>query len=103
MGLFFFFRSNSPGERNGFYTEHGGCQATDDNDTQLNLIYYFGVIDLLTKYNLKKRAEHFWKSIALIASGKRSQRRDISAISPQAYGSRFLHFITQQLGPPKTG
>ncbi|ORZ16256.1 hypothetical protein BCR42DRAFT_327241 [Absidia repens] len=93
--------SNSPEERNSFYTEHGGYQATDENNVPLNLIYYFGVIDLLTKYNLKKRAEHLWKSIVLVTSGKHSQRHDISAISPPAYGKRFLQFITQHLGQPK--
>lgn len=29
----------------------------------MDLIYYLGVIDILTPYNASKRIEHFWKGM----------------------------------------
>lgn len=64
----------------------GGLRATDDSNEGLDVVYYLGIIDILTPYNWVKRGEHFWKSL--------SQDKDrISAIPPQPYGDRFLNFM----------
>ncbi|KAJ1941795.1 Phosphatidylinositol-4-phosphate 5-kinase [Kickxella alabastrina] len=73
-----------------FYREDGGIMATDRNDNPAQLIYYLGVIDILTPYNMFKRTEHFVKAIVHDGS-------QISAINPRKYGLRFLRFMIQSL------
>ncbi|KAI8096246.1 uncharacterized protein BX664DRAFT_291004 [Halteromyces radiatus] len=74
---------------NVFYGDKGGFRATDDQDQPMNRIYYFGIIDILTQYNLTKKAEHVFKSLMLMTTG----HQHISAIAPSKYGQRFLNFI----------
>ena len=47
--------------------------------------YFFGVVDILQQYNLRKKAEHFWKTNFLCQN-----KRELSAIRQQEYGERFL-------------
>lgn len=56
---------STPAERRGcvFYQDDGGLLSTDDNDRPLMELYYVGIIDILTPWNLTKKAEHAWKSI----------------------------------------
>jgi 1-phosphatidylinositol-4-phosphate 5-kinase len=49
-------------------------------------IYYFGIIDILSVYNTKKKFEHFFKSIRYDSHG-------ISAVPPDEYAERFIQFI----------
>lgn len=30
-----------------------------------NQLYFMGIIDILTPYDLKKKSEHYWKSMTL--------------------------------------
>jgi 1-phosphatidylinositol-4-phosphate 5-kinase len=46
-----------------FYQDEGGLRATDEANQALDLIYYLGIIDILTPYNTAKRLEHFWKGM----------------------------------------
>ncbi|KAJ2386429.1 Phosphatidylinositol-4-phosphate 5-kinase, partial [Coemansia sp. RSA 2603] len=73
-----------------FYREDGGILSTDRNDSPMQLIYYLGVIDILTPYNFVKRTEHVVKS--LVHDGSQ-----ISAINPRKYGLRFLRFMVRSL------
>ncbi|OLY80842.1 Phosphatidylinositol 4-phosphate 5-kinase its3 [Smittium mucronatum] len=68
----------------------GGIIATDSQNNELGFIYYLGVIDILTPYNSKKRAEHFFKSLWY------SPNEQISAVNPKRYATRFLRFIYDQ-------
>ncbi|PHZ15116.1 SAICAR synthase-like protein [Rhizopus microsporus ATCC 52813] len=69
-----------------FYSEDGGFKSTDENNQPTDKVYYMGVIDILTRYSLLKRAEHALKSL--------TQNRDtISAIHPKMYSERFIAFI----------
>ena len=86
-----------------FYKDDGGIRATHEDESAGELIYYLGVIDMLThvssapdqsaifadllKYGFVKRLEHFWK-------GLKDNRSQISPIPPQQYGDRFLNFVT---------
>lgn len=45
-----------------FYQDDGGVRATNDQDENEPMIYYLGVIDILTPYNWYKKAEHFFRS-----------------------------------------
>lgn len=46
-----------------FYSEEGGFMSTDALDQTTDKLYFLGVIDILTPYDLKKKAEHLIKGI----------------------------------------
>ncbi|RMZ83515.1 hypothetical protein DV737_g1624, partial [Chaetothyriales sp. CBS 132003] len=70
-----------------FYRDDGGIRGTHEDGSLGEAIYYLGVIDCLTHYGFVKHVEHFWKGLG-------NDRNKISPIPPQAYGERFLNFIT---------
>jgi len=61
------------------------AQTEDDSEER----YYMGIIDILQKYNWKKRAETFFKTLR-----NSSQRHEISAVPAEEYRERFLDFIS---------
>jgi len=50
-------------ERVLFYQDEGGLQATDEGNDDMDVIYYLGIIDILTPYGGLKKLEHFWKGL----------------------------------------
>ncbi|CCJ29873.1 unnamed protein product [Pneumocystis jirovecii] len=78
-----------------FYSDDGGFRATQENDLPGDSIYYLGIIDLLTKYNVVKRIEHFWKGLS-------HSKAQVSAIPPSGYASRFLKFISSIIKTPQS-
>ena len=50
--------------------------------------YFFGVVDILQEYTLRKKLEHIWKTRVL-----RQDRHGLSAVSETEYGERFLKFL----------
>lgn len=54
--------------------------------------YYFGLVDILQKYNIKKKLERFCKINFLRLNGQ-----EISAINPEVYATRFLNYISKKL------
>ncbi|KAJ9145478.1 SAICAR synthase-like protein [Pleurostoma richardsiae] len=70
-----------------FYRDDGGFQATHEDNTPGDEIYYLGVIDCLTHYGIIKKIEHFWKGLS-------HERSQISALPPDQYGERFINFIS---------
>ncbi|KIW48318.1 uncharacterized protein PV06_00920 [Exophiala oligosperma] len=70
-----------------FYNYDGGIRGTHEDGQGGDSVYYLGVIDCLTHYGIIKRIEHFWKGLS-------APRTQISPIPPQAYGDRFLNFVT---------
>ncbi|KAI8356205.1 hypothetical protein BD560DRAFT_455896 [Blakeslea trispora] len=71
-----------------FYADDGGYKASDQDNKPLDKIYYVGVIDILTPYNLTKRLETFWKSIT-------QDKETISSVNPLTYGKRFMNFMVK--------
>ncbi|EGC28484.1 hypothetical protein DICPUDRAFT_160088, partial [Dictyostelium purpureum] len=57
---------------------------TEESDG--GIVYYLGLIDILTTYNLKKRGENALKGIFF-------DRTQISAVNPKDYQSRFIKYI----------
>jgi hypothetical protein len=57
-------------------------------------IYYFGLIDILQRYNARKKLEHGVKSIVY-------DRQQVSVQDPQTYARRFLTFMSQVIVTPK--
>ena len=47
--------------------------------------YFFGVVDILQEYNVRKKIENFWKTKIVCRD-----KRGISAVNQQEYGERFL-------------
>lgn len=54
-----------------FYQDEGGLRATDEANQAMDIIYYLGVIDILTPYNTVKRLEHMWRGATIdrVSSG----------------------------------
>lgn len=68
-----------------FYEAHQGGILSSDGSK----IYFFGIIDIMTKFGAKKRMEYAFKSI--------SQGPNVSCIPPKKYGERFMNFINEIL------
>lgn len=66
-----------------FYQDEGGIRGTGESDEDLGVIYYLGIIDILTPYTLIKKFENFFK-------GFKYDRHMISAVPPVEYGDRFM-------------
>ena len=63
-----------------------GITATDDAlPGGAQKTYFLGIIDVLIKYNAKKRAETFVKTF-------KAKREAISSVPPDEYAARFLRF-----------
>ncbi|KAI8986488.1 hypothetical protein BDB01DRAFT_720192 [Pilobolus umbonatus] len=73
-----------------FYSDNGGFQATDEVNRPAPSLYFMGVIDILTPYDMKKKSEHFFKSMT-------QDRKEISAVKPRVYGKRFMGFMAKTL------
>ena len=69
-----------------FYADEGGFRSTNEANEPTNMIYYLGIIDLFTQYNMVKRSEHVWKSFFY-------DRHLISPVAPKEYGERFIRFM----------
>ncbi|KAI7874752.1 SAICAR synthase-like protein [Lichtheimia hyalospora FSU 10163] len=69
-----------------FYADDGGFQATNADNQSESLLYFIGIIDILTPYNKRKKTEHFWKSIT-------QDKHTISSVPAGEYGERFMHFM----------
>ncbi|EDO17594.1 hypothetical protein Kpol_1061p18 [Vanderwaltozyma polyspora DSM 70294] len=75
---------------NYFKRDEGGILASDNQDNNLSVIYYIGVIDCLTNYSIVKRLETVWRSL-------NHDLKVISAIPPQNYSNRFYKFIEKSI------
>lgn len=53
-------------------------------------IYYIGIIDILTEFNVKKNLEYFYKMVRYCS-------KDMSCVPPALYQSRFMHYIRTKL------
>lgn len=65
-------------------SDNGGLLSTDGN-----ILYFIGIIDILTKYSSKKKLEHAFK--------KRFQGDQISCIPPKQYAERFMNYMNSIL------
>uniref|UniRef100_A0ACD5UHZ0 Uncharacterized protein n=2 Tax=Avena sativa TaxID=4498 RepID=A0ACD5UHZ0_AVESA len=60
-----------------------------------DVVLYIGIIDILQKYNTRKKIEHAYKSIKY-----KYNPLSISAVEPRFYSERFLKFVCTAF-PPK--
>lgn len=61
--------------------EDGGMWSADRNN-----IYYFGIIDILTEYNCRKKAEYVVKLVGGCSN-------DMSCVPPEFYRDRFVNYV----------
>jgi len=47
-----------------FYQDEGGYRATNEFNLPEDVIYYLGIIDIMTPYSMVKKLEHFWKGLS---------------------------------------
>ncbi|KAI8390947.1 uncharacterized protein BYT42DRAFT_489440 [Radiomyces spectabilis] len=73
-----------------FYADEGGLQATDEQNRPGPVLYFLGIIDILTPYDVKKKSEHFFKSMT-------QDKYTISSVKPTLYGDRFMGFMAKAL------
>ena len=52
--------------------------------------YYFGIVDILQEFNLRKKAEHHWKTKVAC-----QDKHGISCVNEREYGERFLNFMDE--------
>lgn len=77
-------------QHNIFYRFEGGIRSQESKNVSGDLIYFLGIIDLLTNYGTRKRIEHFFKGLGKSADYK----KQISAVPPMSYAARFRDFIS---------
>ena len=71
-----------------FDADESGIYCVDPTTGEpSNSIVYMGIIDILQLWNVRKRAEHTYKSI-------RHDAESISAVDPATYAKRFQDFMT---------
>ncbi|GAB5369404.1 hypothetical protein AAMO2058_001401500 [Amorphochlora amoebiformis] len=69
---------------------HGGLSSVDSNGRPGNMIFYVGIIDILTEYGLQKSFEHTFSS--LFKDGNL-----ISCVPAGVYGNRFQDFLVSRI------
>ena len=82
-----YYSGVDPGRTSIWKHDMGGLKAIDDEEEN----YYFGIIDILQEYNMKKKVENAYKTRLMELKGKNP--KDISAVSAKDYGERFMNFM----------
>ena len=74
-----------------FYSDEGGYRATNEVDGEMQVVYYLGVIDILTPYNLLKKVEHIWKGLRddKVRLGLRAYPEEDVDYLPSQFSTRF--------------
>lgn len=72
-----------------FQNEVGGLRSWKDGNFGKD-VYFFGIIDILQMFNLKKKVESAYK-------GTRYNKKAISAVSSRMYGERFLEYMESHI------
>mmetsp|Transcript_40758 Transcript_40758/g.65529 ORF Transcript_40758/g.65529 Transcript_40758/m.65529 type:complete len:576 (+) Transcript_40758:90-1817(+) len=68
---------------------HGGLRSVDGGSPG-NLIFYIGIIDILTQFGVRKSVEH--RFMSLFKDGNQ-----ISCVHPSVYGNRFSDFLLSRI------
>ncbi|KNC48887.1 uncharacterized protein AMSG_04632 [Thecamonas trahens ATCC 50062] len=68
----------------------GGMRGVNANGSPRDMVYLIGLVDTLTVYDNKKRAEHALKVVR-----DKGGREGMSAVAPDLYSRRFLAFASR--------
>ena len=66
--------------------DDGGYMSTSEIDENTQELYFVGIIDILTPFDMKKRSESFFKRLV-------QDKYGVSAVKPSFYGERFFNFM----------
>lgn len=65
-------------------------EENEADSVECDAVLYMGIIDILQKYDVRKRAEHAYKSWKFNAL-------EISVVDPWFYAERFINFLQQKV------
>lgn len=77
-------------QSNIFATDQGGMMEINKDGTDGEKIYFCGVIDILQKYNKRKKVENFFR-------GLNTDTSTISAVPPEQYSQRMYEFLKEKI------
>lgn len=77
-----------PGEQNLWTRYKGGYRGRFEDGEESSEVWFMGIIDILQRYNARKRMENFIKGI-------KHDKHSISAVPPAEYARRFVEFIAE--------
>jgi len=84
------FEENPEENPNIFMRHFGGITYIDDEGNFSNEVYLCGIIDILQKYNKRKKVENFFKGI-------KQDTSTISSVPPEQYSRRMLDFLKDKI------
>lgn len=70
--------------------EHGGMSYVDEEGNIGDQIYFCGIIDILQKYNKRKKVENFFR-------GLKNDTSTISSVPPTQYSKRMYNFLKDNI------
>lgn len=73
-----------------FQTFNGGVVGIDETKS-FPVVYYFGIIDMLQQYTIKKKMAHFVKKFTIGCC------HEIDTVAPKYYHQRFEKYIAQKI------
>jgi hypothetical protein len=73
-----------------FQQDEGGYRSRNSQGQPLMEMYYFGVIDILQKYDIYKASEGFIK-------GLRKERNQLSAVDQETYYKRYVDYLLSEV------
>jgi len=73
-----------------FAADKGGMQMIYDDGKEGECIFFCGIIDVLQKYNKRKKVENFLR-------GLNNDTQTISAVPPDQYAKRMYDFLRQRI------
>merc|ERR1711879_6067 len=84
------YRDDTSMDNSTFTHEDGGMCIMNEDGTKGNEIYFVGIIDILQRYNQRKKVENFFR-------GMKIDRTTISAAPPELYARRLCDFMESKV------
>jgi len=75
-----------------FCQDQGGMQMMLEDGKEGECIYFCGIIDVLQKYNKRKKVENFFRGLQ-----PKTDVATISAVPPEQYSMRMYEFLTPRV------
>eukprot|EP00486_Rosalina_sp_Unknown_P009148 CAMPEP_0201577886 /NCGR_PEP_ID=MMETSP0190_2-20130828/24448_1 /ASSEMBLY_ACC=CAM_ASM_000263 /TAXON_ID=37353 /ORGANISM="Rosalina sp." /LENGTH=269 /DNA_ID=CAMNT_0048010399 /DNA_START=1293 /DNA_END=2102 /DNA_ORIENTATION=+ len=73
-----------------YATDQGGMIQLNEDGSEGEILYFCGIIDILQKYNKRKKVENFFR-------GLNTDTSTISAVPPEQYSQRMYEFLKERI------
>ena len=73
-----------------YATDQGGMMQINEDGSEGEILYFCGIIDILQKYNKRKKVENFFR-------GLNTDTATISAVPPEQYSQRMYEFLKPKI------